>query len=95
MNFNFTNLDFQDDKDEITVSKNIKMTDAARSPMQALPRPTASQSTILSDLQIEIENLQSKNKLHQKQLYFLESDNTKLSQEKNALFFQNKTLTEN
>jgi len=100
MNFNFTNLDFQDDKDE----QAIKMTEAARPAMQnlALPRSTvstpqrqnSSQSTILSDLQLEIENLQSKNKLHQKQLYFLESDNTKLSQEKNALFFQNKTFAE-
>ena len=86
MNFNISNLDFQDETIEDTGHRN-------KAPhVNSSNKPNA--SAILTDLQCEVESLQNKIKLHQKQVYFLEAENSKINQEKNTLFFQNKTYEE-
>jgi chromosome segregation ATPase len=53
-----------------------------------------SNSAILTELFEEVDQLRNKIKLNQRQLLFLESENNRLLQEKNKLFFENKTVTE-
>lgn len=51
-------------------------------------------SVILTELFEEVDQLRNKIKLSQRQLLFLESENNRLLQEKNKLFFENKNNAE-
>ncbi len=55
---------------------------------------TAENSLILKDLFDEVDQLREKIKLSQRQMLFLESENSRLLQEKNKYFFENKTASE-
>lgn len=56
--------------------------------------PTAKTSSIIDDLSQQIEDLQNKIKISYKKQLLYETENQKLIQEKNTLYFENKGLAE-